>query len=91
MGTDRYVQLEYEDGNYNAQEINNKWIVPYNKYLLRSMNCHGNVELCMSIRSIKYVNKGCDQAIYQLQTNQQGEVDEILVLDTLIVMKLHKE
>ena len=68
-------------GNYNAQEIDNKWIVPYNKYLLRSMNCHCNVELCMSIRSIKYVlkyvHKGSDQAMYQLQINQQGEVDEI--------------
>ena len=35
----------------------------------------------MSIRSIKYVlkyvHKGCDQAMYQLQTNQQGKVDEI--------------
>ena len=45
------------------------------------MNCHCNVELCMSIRSIKYVlkyvHKGCDQAMYQLQANQQGEVDEI--------------
>jgi len=68
-------------GNYNSQEIDNKWIVPYNKYLLRSINCHCNVELCMSIRSIKYVlkyvHKGCDQAMYQLQTNQQDEVDEI--------------
>ena len=45
------------------------------------MNCQCNVELCMSIRSIKYVlkyvHKGCDQAMYQLQTNQQGKVDEI--------------
>jgi len=45
------------------------------------MNCHCNVELCMSIRSIKYVlkyvHKGCDQAMYQLQANQVGEVDEI--------------
>ena len=67
--------------NYTDQEIDNKWIVPYNKLLLRSMNCHCNVELCMSIRSIKYVlkyvHKDCDQAMYQLQTNQPGEVDEI--------------
>ena len=32
----------------------------------------------MSIRSIKYVDKGCDKlCTYQLQTNLQGEVDEI--------------
>ena len=46
--------------------------------LLRSMNCHCNVELCMSIKSIKYVlkylHKGCDQAMF---TPQSSQVDEI--------------
>ena len=68
-------------GAYTTQDIDNKWIVPYNKLLLRSMNCHCNVELCMSIRSIKYVlkyvHKGCDQAMYHLQTNRRAEADEI--------------
>ena len=40
-------------GNRITQAIDNRWIVPYNKYLLRSFNCHCNVELCMSISSIK--------------------------------------
>ena len=39
------------------QQVDNKWIVPYNKLLLRSINCHCNVELCMSIKSTKYVLK----------------------------------
>ena len=43
--------------NQVSQEIDNRWVVPYDKYLLRSFNCHCNVELCMSIRSIKYVLK----------------------------------
>ena len=51
-------------GSRANQEIDNRWVVPYNKLLLRSMNCHCNVELCMSIKSIKYVlkyvHKGCD-------------------------------
>lgn len=68
---------ERRQGNNTAQEIDNSWIVPHNKFLLRSMNCHCNVELCMSIRSIKYVlkyvHKGCDQAMYQLQANQWGK------------------
>ena len=42
-------------GSRVDHEIDNRWIVPYNKLLLRSMNCHCNVELCMSIKSIKYV------------------------------------
>ena len=61
------------------QEIDNRWIVLYNKLLLRSMNCHCNVEPCMSIKSIKYVlkyvYKGCDQAMFALRSSQ---VDEIL-------------
>ena len=55
------------------QQVDNRWIVPYNKLLLWSMNCHCNVELCMSIKSIKYVlkyvHKGCDQAMFTLQSN----------------------
>ena len=60
-------------GSRVDQEIDNRWIVPYNKLLLRSMNCHCNVELCMSIKSIKYVlkyvHKGCDQAMFTLQSS----------------------
>ena len=62
------------------QEIDNRWIVPYNKLLLRSMNCHCNVELCMSIKSIKYVlkyvHKGCDQAMFALRSSQVDEISD---------------
>ena len=34
------------------QQIDNRWIVPNNKLLLRSVNCHCYVELCISIKSI---------------------------------------
>ena len=61
------------------------------------MNCHCNV-VCMSIRSIKYVlkyvHKGCDQAMYHLQTNRRAEADKSLifkVLGTSVAMKLHGE
>ena len=40
-------------GNRTTYEIDNRWVVPYNKYLLHALNCHCNVELCMSISSIK--------------------------------------
>ena len=67
-------------GNRITQEIDNRWIVPYNKYLLRYLNCHCNVELCMSIRSIKYVlkyvHKGCDQATFALRSDQVDEISE---------------
>ena len=62
------------------QQIDNRWIVPYNKLLLRSMNCHCNVELCMSIKSIKYVlkyvHKGCDQAMFALRSSRVDEISD---------------
>ena len=51
------------------QEFNNMWIVPNSKLLLQSMNCHSNVELCMSIKSIKYALKYVHIA---LQTGSEG-------------------
>ena len=51
-----------------------------NRLLLRPMNCNCNVELCMSIKSIKYVlkyvHKGCDQAMFALRSNQVDEISD---------------
>ena len=68
-------------GSRIDQQVDNRWIVPYNKLLLRSMNRHCNVELCMSIKSIKYillkyVHKGCDQAMFTLQSSQVDEISD---------------
>ena len=67
-------------GSHCTQDIDNRWVVPYNKFLLRALNCHCNVELCMSINSIKYVlkyvHKGCDQATFALRSNQVDEISE---------------
>ena len=67
-------------GSRINQEVDNRWIVSYNKLLLRSMNCHCNVELCMSIKSIKYVlkyvHKGCDQAMFTLRSNHVDEISD---------------
>ena len=59
-------------------EITNKWVVPYNPFLLIQFKCHINVELCSSVKSIKfvlkYITKGSDQAVFQLQENEQDEI-----------------
>ena len=56
------------------QEMDNRWY----KLLLQFMNCHCNVELCMSIKSIKYVlkyiHKGYDQAMFALRSSQVNEI-----------------
>ncbi|XP_078431367.1 uncharacterized protein LOC144703147 [Wolffia australiana] len=37
--------------------IDNRWVVPYDKYLCKVFNCHINVEICSSIQSVKYLYK----------------------------------
>ena len=38
-------------------QLTNQWVVPHNPALLLKYNCHINVEICCSIRSIKYMHK----------------------------------
>ena len=70
-------------GRWTEQEIDNWWVVPYNAWSLRQLNCHVNVEMCSSVKAIKYVlkyvTKGCDQAVISLQQAEQApsNVNEI--------------
>ena len=55
----------------NGKHLTNQWVVPYNPYLLLKYRCHINVEICVSIKSIKYlfkyVYKGHDCAYMEFQ------------------------
>ena len=72
--------------NRKAQLITNEWVVPYSPYLSKKYNAHINVEICGSIKSIKYCHKyilkGHDCATIQVQEDvpahqvNRNEVDE---------------
>ncbi|GFV27688.1 ATP-dependent DNA helicase [Trichonephila clavipes] len=77
-GEDRYPQYRRrspEDGGIVTQikdnNVDNRWLVPYNPVLSRSFNAHINVAFCNSVKSIKYickyVNKGIDQATFSVE------------------------
>ncbi|KAI3470148.1 hypothetical protein Pfo_026811 [Paulownia fortunei] len=40
----------------NAQ-LNNRWVIPYNPYLLLRYNCHMNIEICSGVTAVKYLYK----------------------------------
>ncbi|XP_054706695.1 uncharacterized protein LOC129216505 [Uloborus diversus] len=75
-----------DDGNHvilNGNVVDNRWIIPYNPYLTKKYNAHINLEICSSIKSIKYVfkyvYKGHDCAKVVFEENGEGSVswDEI--------------
>ncbi|KAL7290846.1 hypothetical protein TKK_0015580 [Trichogramma kaykai] len=41
----------------NNHEVDNQWVVPYCPTLTSKFNCHINVEICSSIKSVKYLHK----------------------------------
>ena len=41
----------------NGELMTDEWVVPYNPYLTLKFNAHINVEICNSIKSIKYLYK----------------------------------
>ncbi|XP_053100132.1 uncharacterized protein LOC128322591 [Hemicordylus capensis] len=65
----------------NGKTIDNSWVVPYNPYLALKYNCHINVEVCASVKSVKYlfkyVYKGHDCANVVIQEQGTLNHDEI--------------
>ncbi|XP_058796825.1 uncharacterized protein LOC131667435 [Phymastichus coffea] len=41
----------------NGHVIDNRWVVPYCRDLLKMFNCHINVEIVSSVRAVKYLYK----------------------------------
>ena len=62
--------------------LDNRWVVPYNPYLLTRYNCHINVEICSGVQAVKYlykhIYKGHDKIAMYI-THEEGDniIDEI--------------
>jgi hypothetical protein len=67
-----------------GHDLDNRWVMPYNPYLLRLFNYHINVEACGSIKAVKYlfkyIYKGLDRASVAVKEadkeDSEGNVDE---------------
>ncbi|KAL5568507.1 hypothetical protein UlMin_025082 [Ulmus minor] len=69
-------------GDLNPNNIYNQWVVPYNPYLLGKFNCHINVEICSTVKAIKYlyknIYKGHDRIAFHINSNNnEKNIDEI--------------
>ncbi|XP_027076324.1 uncharacterized protein [Coffea arabica] len=64
------------------QLLDNRWVVPYNPYLLALFDCHMNVEVCSTVKLVKYlykyVYKGHDRVSFHVHSGSGPEdIDEI--------------
>ena len=88
QGTNSYPNYKRRSQEQGGQQtiknnkiIDNKWIVPYNPYLLKKYNAHINVEICGSFSSIKYlfkyVFKGYDMTEVRTEITSMDFIDEV--------------
>ncbi|XP_019156692.1 PREDICTED: uncharacterized protein LOC109153274 [Ipomoea nil] len=65
-----------------GHQLDNKWVIPYNAYLLSKFDCHINVEVCASIKCVKYIYKyiykGHDRVAFSVSSGEEViDFDEI--------------
>ncbi|XP_074299646.1 uncharacterized protein LOC141630791 [Silene latifolia] len=64
------------------EKLDNRWVIPYNTYLLSMFDYHLNVEVCSTIEAVKYlykyVYKGHDKISFNVvRSSDPKPVDEI--------------
>ena len=63
--------------------LDNRRVVPYNPYLFALFDCHLNVEICSTVKLVKYlykyVYKGYDRVSFHIHSeNSHEDIDGIL-------------
>lgn len=65
--------------NRQDVQLDNRWVIPFNPYLVAKYDCHINVEICCSVKAVKYlykyVYKGSDRA--SITVSNEAIIDEI--------------
>ncbi|XP_062074880.1 uncharacterized protein LOC133778878 [Humulus lupulus] len=90
QGENSYPKYRRRDDKQKFQvrgaTLDNCWVVPYNTFLLAKFDCHMNVEICSTIKAIKYlykyiyiyIYKGHDRIAFNVTTiNEENIIKEI--------------
>jgi hypothetical protein len=66
--------------NHKCRVFDNRNVVPYCAYLSAKYNCHINVEVCASVKAVKYIHKyiykGHD--LCTVQVGQEGNANAVI-------------
>ncbi|XP_035547439.1 uncharacterized protein LOC118348947 [Juglans regia] len=86
VGIDCFPQYKRCDNGMTVKvrgkDLDNRWVVPHNPYLLAKFDCHLNVEICSTIKAVKYlykyIYKSHDRVAFNLIPGQNiQDIDEI--------------
>nr|XP_017255632.1 PREDICTED: uncharacterized protein LOC108225307 [Daucus carota subsp. sativus] len=71
----------------NNVDLDNQFVVPYNRDLLVKYQCHMNIEICCHARTLKYLFKYClkghDRATVELSTKKKQDTDDSKPIDEI--------
>ena len=63
--------------------LDNRWVVPYNPYLLTRYNFHIKIEVCSGLKAVKYlykyIYKGHDKVVVHISVDE----DETTTIDEI--------
>src|SRR5882762_6866879 len=82
LGQDGYPEYARPDNgrtytNSRGQTFDNHSVVPYNPFLSARYNCHINVEICASVKAIKYIHKYIYKGHDRATVGVGEDIDEI--------------
>ncbi|GBN04007.1 hypothetical protein AVEN_257595-1 [Araneus ventricosus] len=76
-----YRRRATEPVQVGKYSIDNRWVVPYNPWLLKTFNAHINVEVCASVKSVKYLYKYVYKDMMQPRSNYKKKQQQIVYQD----------
>lgn len=69
-GLRKWEDLKDIKQDHEVRTITSQWVVPYHAQLLEAFSCHLSVEICSSIKLLRYIIKyamrGIDKAVFAL-------------------------